>query len=75
MRKFWPKYKYAALKLLWNKFKKREDEFPLIKEEIYDMLPDSYISSLEDIPYFNNYVSSDLHIEVLRAVKHKVILD
>jgi len=74
LEKLWPKYHYVIMRQMGAKFKrdieKIEDE-----DEYFDALPETCMQSANEHEYYSNFVLSDMTIEVIRAVKVKVITD
>ena len=80
MTAIWPKYLYVALKQLEEKFKTKVKELVQMEMEeddnaYMDALPITCMGNRNEYKQFENFVHSDLQIEVLRAIKHKVTVE
>ena len=75
IEQMWPKYQYVGVQLLAKKFKRKDmpklDQF----DEYFDQLPETAMSNANEFERFSNFAMSDLLVEIIRAVKLKVVLD
>ena len=71
----WPKYQYVGVRLLAKKFKRKDipelDSF----DEYFDRLPESTMHNANEFERFTNFAMSDLLVEIIRAIKVKVVMD
>jgi hypothetical protein len=68
MELIWPKYLQAFLNEMAVELNcKRYD----LSEEEFDEMPESWLDNLENFALFEDYLTSDLQIEVCRAMKYR----
>lgn len=47
----------------------------LLDEAFFELLPKSALMNMSDLKMFENFMKSDIEIEVIRAVKFNVLLE
>lgn len=67
----WRKYYYNAIKQTEKKFKGRAKSDIDESDPFFGSLPETIIRNLDDMEVFNNYVKSDMYIEVMRLLKFR----
>jgi hypothetical protein len=70
MEHLWPKYLQAFLNEMAADLKSKR--LVLADDEFYDM-PESWLDNLDDYALFEDYLTSDLQIEVCRAIKFRTV--
>lgn len=67
----WHKYYYNAIKQVEKKFKGRPKAEMDESDPFFGGLPETTIRNLDDMEVFNNYVKSDMYIEIMRILKFR----
>lgn len=70
----WPKYHYAALLQMAHKFKTKFTPLST-RDEYFESLPFTHFTSQNLVMDFEDYVRSDLLMEIIRQLKIRIIAE